>query len=168
MAFFNKPLTVAFLITGTLSYTYMEYLRLSGVKIPFVSSITRMTRRPRDTGFVMGPVTLGIGALLALLFYPSPAAAIGIYALAFGDGIASLVGRFFGSHRPEFLLGKSVEGSLACFAAVFLSAYAVSGRLSVAMSAAFIATAVEALPLEDYDNMAIPVAVGFVVNAAMM
>jgi dolichol kinase len=167
MAAVNRPLTVLFLMFGTLGYTLMEYLRLSGVKVPVISSLTSMASRSRDMGhFVLGPVTLGLGSLLALLFYPSPAAAIAIYALAFGDGIASLVGKFFGKWRPSFLFGKSVEGSLACFTAVLISAYAVSGRLHIALVAAFTATAVEALPLEDYDNLAIPVTVGLAVLLA--
>ncbi|MCL2802244.1 MAG: phosphatidate cytidylyltransferase [Treponema sp.] len=167
MAAINKTATVAFLLVGTLGYTLMEYLRLSGIKVPVISSITSIASRPRDIGkFVMGPVTLGLGALLALLLYPSNAAAIAIYALAFGDGIASLAGRFLGKHRPAFLLGKSIEGSLACFSVVFVSAYAVSGRFYVALVAAFTATAIEALPLEDYDNLAIPIAVGLAVQFA--
>jgi len=167
MAAYNKPLTVFLLLAGTLGYTLMEYLRLSGVKIPVISSITSMASRPRDNGhFVIGPVTLGFGALLALLLYPSAAAAIAIYALAFGDGIASLVGKFFGKLRPDFLFGKSIEGSAACFAAVLVSAYAVSGSMQIAAVAAFTAMIVEALPLEDYDNMAIPVAVGLAVQFA--
>jgi len=167
LASINKMATAAILIIGTLGYTLMEYLRLSGVKIPIVSSITGMASRQRDIGnFVMGPVTLGLGALAALLLYPSNAAAIAIYALAFGDGIASLVGRFFGKVRPAFLSGKSVEGSLACFAAVLISAYAVSGNIHIAFVAAFTAMVVEALPLEDYDNIAIPVTVGLAVQFA--
>lgn len=167
MASVNRPLTVLILIAGTLGYTFMEYLRLSGVKVPVVSSITSMASRSRDAGrFVMGPVTLGLGALLALLLYPSPVAAISIYALAFGDGFASLVGKFFGKWRPAFLFGKSVEGSMACFAAVLISAYAVSGSMHIAIIAASTATVVEAMPLEDYDNMALPVTVGFVVQLA--
>lgn len=167
MAAVNKPLTVSFLIFGTLGYTLMEYLRLSGVKVPVISSITSMASRSRDKGrFVLGPVTLGLGSLLALLLYPSPAAAIAIYALAFGDGIASLVGKFFGKYRPSFLFGKSIEGSLACFAVVLISAYAVSGSVRIAIVAAFTAMIVEALPLEDYDNLAIPVTVGFAVLLA--
>jgi dolichol kinase len=123
-----------------------------------------MASRPKDMGrFVMGPVTLGLGALLALMLYPSPAAAIAIYALAFGDGFAGLVGKFFGKTRPAFLLGKSFEGSVACFTAVFVSAYAVSGSIQVAAVAAFTATVVEALPLEDYDNLVLPVTVGLAV-----
>lgn len=169
MASVNKAATVTILMIGTLGYTLMEYLRLSGVKIPVISSITGMASRPRDMGrFVMGPVTLGIGALLALLLYPSNAAAIAIYALAFGDGIASLAGKFLGKWRPAFLCGKSVEGSLACFTVVLISAYAVSGSMFIAFVAAFTATVVEALPLEDYDNIVIPVTVGLAVNFAYL
>jgi len=168
MAAMNKTATIALLMIGTLGYTLMEGLRLSGVKIPVISSITSMASRPRDFGhFVMGPVTLGFGALLSLLLYPSIAAAIAIYALAFGDGFASLAGKFLGKWRPAFLFGKSIEGSLACFSVVLISAYAVSGSMHIALVAAFTAMVVEALPLEDYDNLVIPVTVGFVVQIAM-
>jgi dolichol kinase len=160
---------VLFLAAGTLGYACMEYLRLEGVQVPLVSSLTGMASRPRDRGrFVMGPVTLGLGAMLALLLYPSPAASIAIYALAFGDGFASLVGRFFGRLRPAFLCGKSVEGSLACFTAVFIAAGRVTPDFRIAFAAACTASAVEALPLEDYDNIALPVTVGLAVHLAML
>jgi len=169
MAAINKPLTVFLLLIGTLGYTLMEHLRLSGINIPIISSITSMASRRRDAGrFVLGPVTLGFGALLALLLYPSPVAAISIYALAFGDGIASLAGKFFGRWRPAFLFGKSVEGSIACFTAVFISAYVVSHSFRVAAIAAVVATIVEALPLKDYDNLVIPVSVGLAVHFAFL
>jgi dolichol kinase len=168
MALFNYPLTVLALMTGVLGYAIMEQMRLAGVEVPLVSTLTSMASRPRDRdSFVLGPVTLGIGALLALLFFPSPAAAIGIYALAFGDGFASLVGKLFGRIRPAFLLGKSVEGSIACFIAVFISAWLVSRSYTVSLVAAVTATAVEALPLKDYDNIALPLMVGAAVQLAM-
>ena len=168
MAAINYPLTVVALMAGVLGYTVMEQLRLAGVEVPLVSSLTSMASRPRDRGnFVLGPVTLGIGALLALLLFPSPAACIGIYALAFGDGFAGLVGKLFGKIRPALLFGKSVEGSLACFTATFISAYLVSQNYLVSLCAAFTATAVEALPLEDYDNVALPLVVGAVVKLAL-
>jgi len=169
MAALNRPLTVLLLMAGTLGYTVMEYLRLSGVKVPVISSLTSMASRTRDAGrFVMGPVTLGLGALIALLLYPSPVATIAIYALAFGDGFASLIGKFFGKLRPAFLYGKSIEGSLACFTAVLVSAYAVCGNVYITVIAAVTATVVEALPLEDYDNLALPVTVGVVVQFASL
>jgi dolichol kinase len=165
MAGVNKLVTVSILVIGTLAYSYMEYLRLSGVKIPVISSLTSISSRPRDIGhFVTGPVTLGLGALLALLLFPSPAAVIAIYALAFGDGFASLVGMFLGNNRPAFLRGKSIEGSLACFTAVLISAYAVSGNVRVAVIAGLTAMIVEALSFGDYDNLTLPITVGLMVQ----
>jgi dolichol kinase len=167
MAAINRPFTVLLLMAGILGYTLMENLRLAGINIPVVSSLTSMASRSRDFNrFVMGPVTLGFGALLALLLFPSPAATIGIYALAFGDSLAGLVGKFFGKRRPDFLYGKSIEGSFACFSAVFVSAYAVSGRTHIAFTAAFTAMVVEALPLEDYDNLVLPLTVALAVQFA--
>ncbi|MDR1374277.1 MAG: phosphatidate cytidylyltransferase [Treponema sp.] len=165
MAAANRPFTIVLLITGILAYTYLEKLRLGGQSVPLVSSLTVMASRRRDRNrFVLGPVTLGLGALLALLFYPSPAASIAVYALAFGDGFASLVGRFFGRIRPPFLLGKSLEGSLACFTAVFIAAHRVSGRITTAVFAGFVAALTEALPLKDYDNLVLPLTVGFMIQ----
>jgi len=165
MAALNRPFTMSVLMIGTLSYAYLETLRLLGTHIPLVSSITNMASRSRDKGhFVMGPVTLGLGALLALLLYPSPAASIAIYALAFGDGFASLIGKFFGRIRPACMNGKSIEGSFACFIAVFIVSHRVSYDYRIAFIAALSATLIEALPLDDFDNILIPLTVGFVVG----
>jgi dolichol kinase len=163
MAAINHGFTIGLLMVGTLFYTCMEFFRLSGVQVPLISRITNMASRSRDDGkLVLGPVTLGIGAVLALLFYPAPAAAIAIYALAFGDGFASLAGKLYGSIRPPFMMGKSIEGSTACFVAVLASAFLVSHSIQTAIVAAVVGTVVEALPLEDYDNIALPVSVGLV------
>jgi dolichol kinase len=168
MAAVNRPLTLAVLMAGILVYAFMENFRLSGIEIPLISFVTAMAARTRDQGrFVLGPVTLGLGALFALLLYPAPAAAIAIYALAFGDGFASLAGKFFGRLRPSFMLGKSVEGSAACFIMVFIAAYRVSGNFGLAVLSAITATLVEALPLENYDNIALPAIVGFTVQMFM-
>ncbi|MDR2111206.1 MAG: phosphatidate cytidylyltransferase [Spirochaetaceae bacterium] len=169
MAAVNRSLTVVILMAGTVFYTAMEGLRLSGIQVPLISPLTHMASRSRDRGrFVLGPVTLGIGALLALMLYPSPAAFIAVYAMAFGDGFASLIGKFFGRTRPAFLLGKSLEGSAACFMVVFFAAYRVSSSGLVAMVSAVTATLVEALPLEDYDNIALPVTVGLAAHLAAL
>jgi dolichol kinase len=165
MAVINRPFTLVFLMIGVLAYIYLESLRIRGVSVPLISSLTARASRPRDKGhFVMGPVSLGLGAILVLAFFPIQTAAIAIYALAFGDGLASLLGKPFGRIKPAFLLGKSVEGSLACFLAVFYCTWSVSRSLSVSLGAALTATIVEALPLEDFDNIAIPLAVALVVT----
>ena len=168
MAAVSYNFTVMALLAGIVCYSVMEVLRLSGVTVPLVSTFTSMASRPGEMGrFVMGPVTLGAGALLALLMFPAPVAAIAIYALAFGDGFAGLFGKLFGNYRPAALFGKSVEGSLACFTATYFCAYFVSQNYAVSMAAAVTATAVEAFPLKDYDNIILPLFVGIVVQMAI-
>jgi len=165
MALASLPFAVLSLLAGVLAYSFMELLRASGVKVPVVSSLTKMASRERDAGrFVLGPVTLGVGAALALLLFPLPVASAGIFALAFGDGFAGLVGRLLGRVRPAFLFGKSLEGSAACFAATGLSVYFVSQSHVAALVAALVATAVEALPLEDFDNIVLPLTVGIAIQ----
>jgi len=165
MALVSVPFAAFSLLAGVLAYMVMETLRVSGVTVPVVSALTRMALRERDRGcFVFGPVTLGLGAMLALLMFPLPVATAGIFALAFGDGFASLAGKLFGRIRPAFLFGKSVEGSFACFAATGLSVYLVSQSHMVALVAAFVATVIEALPLGDSDNVILPLVVGIAVQ----
>ncbi len=157
--------TLVLLSIGTVLYTYAEVQRHSGIQVPVISRITEMASRRRDMNrFVLGPVTLGIGAMLALLLYPDPAASIAIYALAFGDGLASLVGRFLGRVTVPATGGKTVEGSLACAGAVAISTYAVYPVPAVVATAAITATLLEVLPTGDADNLILPVGVGVAVS----
>ena len=157
----DRVFTVGLLALGTALYIVLENLRLSGKNIPLFSKISAAASRKRDKGrFILGPVTLGLGAATALVLYTPPAAALGIYALAFGDGAAALAGMMFGRVRPAVLRGKSLEGSLACFAVVLLAAKSLP--LSGACAVACAATLAEALPLKDFDNLAIPLATGLV------
>lgn len=158
--------TLALLSIGVLFYGSAEYLRLHGRSVVFVTNVTIIASRPRDRGgFVLGPVTLATGAMLALMLYPAPAATVAIYALAFGDGFASLVGRAFG--RTVVLAGKTVAGSLACFVAVFFATLAVTGNPMTALYIATAATLLEALPTNDIDNILLPTGVGFLAAALM-
>ena len=165
LAAWNRLFTLVFLMAGILVYIFFENLRTKGFYIPLFSAVAARAGRQRDEGrFVLGPVTLGMGALLALVLYPPQTAALAIYALAFGDGFASLVGKTFGRVKPAFLFGKSLEGSLACFTAVFIASWRVSHNLFVSAAAALTAAAAEALPLEDFDNIIIPLAVAMAVS----
>lgn len=165
LAAIDRIFTVMLLGAGALVYAYAESVRLAGGSIPIISSLTAAAARERDRGrFVLGPITLGLGAMLALLLYPDPAASLAVYALAFGDGFAGLIGKFFGKIRPRFLMGKSLEGSAACFIAVFGIAFRMTANARTAFFAALVATMVEALPLEDFDNLALPMSVGLVTH----
>lgn len=157
----NLNVTLGLLASGTLIYAMSESLRMGGIEVPLVSRVTALAARRRDSGkYVMGPITLGLGAMLSLLLYPNPAASIAIYALAFGDGLSSLIGKLFGSIRLPLTGGKSLEGSLTCMAAVFIASMAVSGRFFQSLAIAIFATLVEAMPLKDFDNIALPVLTG--------
>ena len=94
-------------------YIISEFLRLNGINIPIISSVTKVAARKRDENkFVIGPVTLCIGIILAELLWEPLPAAIGIYALAFGDGLASLAGKLFGCIQIPLTQGKTAAGSL--------------------------------------------------------
>ncbi|MDR2510764.1 MAG: phosphatidate cytidylyltransferase [Spirochaetaceae bacterium] len=167
LAALNYPASVLLISAGTVFYAFVESFRASGAvpafwkPVRFISRITIFASHRRDKNrYVLGPLTLGAGALAALILFPPPAAAAAIYALAAGDGLAGLAGRLFGRIRPRFLNGKSLEGSATCFAAVFVVVYAATGGLKTAFVAAFMGMAVEALPLEDFDNIALPFIVG--------
>jgi dolichol kinase len=160
---FHRWLTLILLAVGTLVYALLESLRMGGVRFPVISPLTDLASRERDKGhFVLGPVTLGMGAFLSILIFPRKTAEIAVFALAFGDGTASLAGKMFGRIRLP-LPGKTLEGSLACLLGTFISAALVSKSLPVAAAAALAAVTAEALPVRDWDNVIIPMVTGFTV-----
>ncbi len=155
--------TMILLAGGTLFYVFAEQLRMEGTPVLIVSQLTVIASRQRDKGrFVLGPVTLGVGAMLSLLLYPSTAAAVAIYTLAFGDGFASLAGKLLRSPAIPFSRNKTLAGSLACFLAVLLATWKLTGRLSIAAVIAVAATVLELIPIRDFDNLLLPVGTGFV------
>lgn len=159
--FIGPIITAGLLLAGILIYSIAETLRLRGKEVFLISRITRLSARAKDYGhFVLAPVTLGFGAILALAFYPEPAASVAIYALAFGDGLSSLFGKIFGTVKIPFTGGKSIEGSFTCLVAVFLSSFIVLQDSFSAILIALFATVLEALPSRDFDNILLPVGTG--------
>jgi dolichol kinase len=109
-----------------------------------------------------------IAVLLTILSVPKPAALIAIYTLAIADPAAAVVGITWGRRRlgPE----RSLEGSLAFFAATLAIAIGVLGPsidapatlvVAMALVIALAAATCELLPLRIDDNMTIPLFVGF-------
>jgi len=157
MASISLPVTEGLLVGGLLVYTVAESLRLEGRVLPVITLLTRAASRTRDRDRpVLGPITLGLGALLCLMLYPEPAASVGIYALAFGDGLSSVVGKLFGRIPLPFTGGKTLEGSLAAFAAIFWATWWTGHDPVLALAIAAVGTVLEAIPLEDLDNLIIP------------
>ena len=149
------------LIVALLGYSLCEVLRLKGYTIPLISKITEIAARKRDENkFVLGPVTLVIGILLAALFLPWNCARVGIFALSFGDGLASLTGKLIGKITIPGAKGKTVAGSLACFLAVYISTFCCSQNCFVSLVVGVSAMFIEVLPLADFDNVLIPILTG--------
>ncbi|MDP2791589.1 MAG: phosphatidate cytidylyltransferase [Rectinemataceae bacterium] len=157
----SRPMTIVLLAAGTVLYIVFETLRMRGIPIPLISRLTARAARLRDGDrFIMGPVTLGFGALLSLLVFKPLPASIAIYILAFGDSFSSLVGKTLGRIPMPYTRGKSVEGSLTCFTVSLISAYAMSRKLGASLVIAAVSTIVEAAPTKDWDNILLPLAAG--------
>jgi dolichol kinase len=161
LAAMDRSHTALLIMGGLLFYVYAESLRFLGFQLPLISAVTKAVLRKREEGgFALGPVTLGLGALLALLLFPPMAAAAAIYALAFGDGTATLTGRFLGRIRPAFLGGKSLEGSITCFIVSAFAGFFVFYDWKAALAIGLASTVTEALPFRDFDNLLLPLAAG--------
>lgn len=154
--------TVILLLAAAVLFSVSEILRLNKIEIPIVSDITKVAARKRDEGkFVLGPVTLVFGVVLSSLLFDRTGYTIGIFALAFGDGTASLAGKLFGRLHIPLTQGKTVAGSLSCFFAIFCSSFFVCRNVSASLVIAALGMVIEILPLYDFDNLVIPVALGF-------
>ena len=152
---------IGLLVFALVFYTVSELLRSKGINIPLISKVTEIAARKRDENrFVLGPVTLVCGILIAALLLPLDCARVGIFALAFGDGLASLMGKLIGKITIPGAHGKTAAGSLTCFFAVFLSTFCCCGNCLLSLSVALCAMFIEILPLSDFDNVIIPPVIG--------
>ena len=165
LASVSLPGTLFLVAFGTLFYTFAEVSRRQGRPVFVVSELTLIASREGEKGrFVLGPITLGLGAMLSLILYPEPAASIAILALAFGDGIASLAGKVLRGPVIPLTRGKTLSGTLACFVAVFLVTLRVSGRPIPSLIIAGAAAVLEAIPAGNFDNLVVPLGVGFLAD----
>lgn len=165
IAAFDVLVAAGLLGVGIVIYVAAEQARLLGIRVAVISDVTVLALRERDgRGFVLGPVTLGLGAMLALLLYPEPAASLAIYALAFGDSAAGVVGTALGRVKIPYTGGKSVAGSLACCAVVLAVTLRLTGDVAASLALAAAAAVLEAAPTRDYDNLVLPVGAGLVAH----
>ena len=154
---------IGLLVLAICVYTISEILRAKGIYLPLISKVTEIAARKRDENhFVLGPVTLSLGILCAALLLPLNCAKVGIFALAFGDGLASLVGKLIGKITIPGAHGKTAAGSLTCFFAVFVSTFCCCGNCLIALLVGVCAMVIEVLPLADFDNLIIPSAIGYI------
>ncbi|HHH77737.1 MAG TPA: phosphatidate cytidylyltransferase [Thermoplasmatales archaeon] len=123
------------------------------------------------SGHGMGLVYYAISwTVLAYVFFGRPEViAIGIVAMSYGDGFASLIGTRFGKRKYNILGDwKSVEGSLTMFffvvavSAIALMYYAVPVNICAVIIAAFVATLMEGATPMGLDNLTVSLSAALV------
>jgi len=104
--------------------------------------------------------------ILAYIFFDKPwVISIGIVAMSYGDGFASIIGNIYGRHTYKiFQDTKSIEGSIAMFVFtivmgdVALAYYGQKINLPVIAGVALVATIVEAMTPKGADNLTVSLA----------
>ena len=141
-------------------------IALLSYKFPLLPGINSVGRKSLGTFFY----AVSIGVLMALFWQEYPQyTALGILVMAWGDGLAALIGIRFGWH-PFLIWGmkKSWEGTLAMFgvsaAVSFMILVNTSGNLGwaalVAIAVGFLATVLESFSKWGIDNLTVPVGSG--------
>ena len=153
----SKPFVLTALCIIVVLYTVEEVLRLKGRRMPVITSFTLRMSRPQETGcFIVRPVYLAVGVILALLLFPTKIAYASIGIVAVGDPVAAYVGEKFG--RRHIRPSKTLEGSIAGLVLSFLLASIIVDPVAAFAGAAG-AMLMELLDIPD-DNLTMPIAAG--------
>jgi dolichol kinase len=122
--------------------------------------------RPKEKQNFTGATNILLSGWLCPLLFTRPAATLGMCAIILGDTAAALIGRRWGYHR--FLNGRSIEGSLAFFVAAGIGGTLIPGiPLTIGLSAAALATVVEAISSRIDDNLTVPLIAGLFAHLAL-
>lgn len=135
--------------------------------IPILPSIESVGRQSYGTLFYA--LTMGILAACFWLHHPQYAV-IGILIMAWGDGMAAIIGQRFGKHKYQIGgITKSWEGSgamalvtLIVTASVLLAVEGNNWQIwTISIVVACVATILEAFSKLGVDNLTVPLASGF-------
>jgi dolichol kinase len=164
----SPTVPIVALLIGMLVYSTSEWLRHKGVIVPIIAPITEHAARRRDGNrFVIGPITLALGALLAIIIFDPLQAKVAILALAIGDSFSSLIGKSCGRIPMPLSGGKSFEGSVFCFLTVLVAVFIFTGKFIPALIIAAATASVEFWPTKDWDNVLIPLAAGIIASIVL-
>jgi phytol kinase len=138
------------------------------------AAVKAMSRSGDPREILRGPTFYGIIFVVATIFYwyDNPIGMIALMLMCGGDGLADIVGRRWGTVKLPWSKDKSWIGSLGMliggwvFAVGIVWAYIAADVFSAPLGAyllpisaiALIGTAVEALPIRDFDNITVTAA----------
>jgi dolichol kinase len=122
----------------------------------------KLENKVSNSGHGLGLVYYAISwTILAFFFFDQPwIIAVGIAAMSYGDGLASLIGQKYGEHKYN-LLGdtKSIEGSLAMFIILIftlagvLAYYGQPINSLTVLMVSLVATLLEGITPKGLDNL---------------
>ena len=117
--------------------------------------------RNHEEASLLGSTYLLIACLLTIHLFPKDVAVLALCFLILGDTVAAIVGKSIGRVR---MFGKTLEGSIACFAVCYGLTLIIPGPnlpFPVGLVGALVATVFELLPIPLDDNFRIPLSAGF-------
>lgn len=135
--------------------------------VPILPSINSVGRKSLGTFFY----AISFGVLVDWFWWLDKPeyAAIGMLVMAWGDGMAAIIGQNFGKH-PYTIFGnnKSWEGSLTMILASFMVTSLILGFMGgnlasiliIALITAFVATVLESVSQLGIDNLTVPLVSG--------
>lgn len=162
------PRVIWWLAAWTAFVAAVEFGRLYWPALnAFLFSVLGKLARPTEKQHVSGMVHSSIGVLAVVVFFGTDRQLVSaaIWCVAVGDAAAALVGKAIGRHK---LVGhKSLEGSLACFAACLLACLGNGFAWPAAAAAALAATLIELAPTSVWlnDNLWMPVGAALALRA---
>jgi phytol kinase len=138
------------------------------------AAVDAMTRRGDRKEILRGPLLYGIAFVILTIMYwkDSPIGITALMLLCGGDGLADIIGKRFGKRKLAWSKNKSWAGSIAMFVGgVSFTFFVLYIFLQMGVFASpfqtlilpviiigIICTAIESMPLEEYDNLTVPIA----------
>ncbi|UCB45914.1 MAG: hypothetical protein JSV25_00380 [Spirochaetota bacterium] len=157
IARYNKILTSVVLLAIIVIYLISELMRTFGLSFSLFSQITRRAQRHSERrGIVYGPILLGLGIAMTIVFFKSEIYIPAVLVVSISDSISALVGRRWGKIHIFGLRNRTVEGSTAFFVSAFIILYFYF-PLPVAIMTTIVAAILELVPVYNMDNLLIPV-----------
>jgi phytol kinase len=157
--FTPKNIALPVLMTGTFAGIIFRDALVRGYRIPLVSDlIDKLERENVRPG--KGALYFALSSLFCLVVFEKEVVVPAIVALSLLDGVATLVGSYYGRH-PIFK-GKTIEGTGSGILLTFIALLPLLSPIE-AVASAVVAGMVELLSPVD-DNLTIPVFVCIVLT----
>jgi dolichol kinase len=145
-------------------YFFSELLRFRGIRsIPLGTLTQRAKRTAEKEGLIYGPILLGLGILIVLVFFDFPVYLPAILTVSISDTLSAVIGKRFGRTRILGIQNRTLEGSAAFFVSS-LAILLVTCPPVTAVIAAALGTLIELFAQYNLDNLLVPVGVALLLS----